>query len=121
MEQQTAAAALPQRECDLIMEGGITSGIVYPRLIAELSTTYRLRRIGGTSAGAIAAAAAAAAEYGRQHGVAGSLAAVGAPAGELKHPTQKARGRCVTRLFTLFQPAGRYAEAIHAFTALAIS
>ncbi|MEX2458852.1 MAG: RpoH suppressor, partial [Actinomycetota bacterium] len=48
------------------MKGGITSGVVYPWAVCELATTYRLRNIGGTSAGAIAAAAAAAAEYGRQ-------------------------------------------------------
>ncbi len=55
-------------ECDIIMKGGITSGIVYPSAIATLATHYRLRSIGGTSAGAIAAAAAAAAEYGRASG-----------------------------------------------------
>ena len=47
------------------MKGGITSGVVYPGVIAELAKKFRLRGIGGTSAGAIAAAAAAAAEYGR--------------------------------------------------------
>lgn len=53
-------------ECDLVMRGGITSGIVYPKAVAELSKTYRFRSIGGTSAGAIAASVTAAAEYGRQ-------------------------------------------------------
>jgi hypothetical protein len=42
-------------ECDLVMRGGITSGIVYPRAIAKLAKTYNFRSIGGTSAGAIAA------------------------------------------------------------------
>ena len=51
--------------CDLVMKGGITSGIVYPPAIYEISKHYRIRRIGGASAGAIAAAGAAAAEYGR--------------------------------------------------------
>lgn len=55
-------------ECDLILKGGITSGVVYPYAILQIATKYRLRSIGGTSAGAIAAAFAAAAEYGRQHG-----------------------------------------------------
>ncbi|MCB0974283.1 MAG: patatin-like phospholipase family protein [Actinobacteria bacterium] len=55
----------PARECDVVMKGGVTSGVLYPLAICELATTYRLRSIGGTSAGAIAAAAAAAAEYGR--------------------------------------------------------
>ena len=27
-------------ECDLVMRGGITSGIVYPRAIAKLAETY---------------------------------------------------------------------------------
>ncbi|RIK14720.1 MAG: hypothetical protein DCC50_10385, partial [Acidobacteria bacterium] len=48
--------------------GGITSGVVYPRAVAELARTYRLRSVGGASAGAIAAAAAAAAELGRDSG-----------------------------------------------------
>ena len=47
-------------ECDLILKGGITSGIVYPYAILELATKYRFRSLGGTSAGAIAAAFAAA-------------------------------------------------------------
>jgi len=38
-------------ECDLVMRGGITSGIVYPRAIANLAETYNFRSIGGTSAG----------------------------------------------------------------------
>lgn len=53
-------------ECDVIMKGGISSGIVYPRAVVHLSGRYRFRRLGGTSAGAIAAVAAAAAEHGRE-------------------------------------------------------
>ncbi len=55
-------------ECDMIMKGGVTSGIVYPYAILEIATKYRLKSLGGTSAGAIAAAFAAAAEYARQNG-----------------------------------------------------
>jgi predicted acylesterase/phospholipase RssA len=55
----------PSAVCDIIMKGGITSGVVYPLAITELAKRYRFANIGGTSAGAIAAAAAAAAEYGR--------------------------------------------------------
>ena len=55
-------------ECDLVMRGGITSGIVYPRAIAKLAETYNFRSIGGTSAGAIAAAATAAAAFGARNG-----------------------------------------------------
>ena len=55
-------------DCDLIMKGGVTSGIVYPGAIGAIAHRYRLRSIGGTSAGAIAAAAAAAMEYGLRSG-----------------------------------------------------
>jgi predicted acylesterase/phospholipase RssA len=52
--------------CDLVMKGGITSGVIYPSAAARLAEIYTFRNIGGTSAGAIAAAVTAAAEYGRQ-------------------------------------------------------
>ena len=55
-------------ECDLVMRGGITSGIVYPRAIAKLAETYTFRSIGGTSAGAIAAAATATGTLGVRQG-----------------------------------------------------
>jgi hypothetical protein len=55
----------PGKICDLVLKGGVTSGVVYPLALATLAEEYRFSRIGGTSAGAIAAAAAAAAEYGR--------------------------------------------------------
>lgn len=54
------------RECDLILKGGVTSGVVYPQAIVEIAKTYRFRSLGGTSAGAIGAVMAAAAEYKRQ-------------------------------------------------------
>lgn len=60
--------AAPSLTCDIVMKGGITSGVIYPRAVAELAQTYRLSSVGGASAGAIAAAAAAAAELGRQTG-----------------------------------------------------
>lgn len=53
-------------DCDLILRGGVTSGVVYPMAIKGLAERYRLRSIGGTSAGAIAAVFAAAAEYRQQ-------------------------------------------------------
>jgi len=57
------------RYCDVVMKGGITSGVVYPLAVCELAQDYRFKCVGGTSAGAIAAAATAAAEYGRdKHG-----------------------------------------------------
>ncbi|MBZ4023490.1 hypothetical protein CKO11_13595 [Rhodobacter sp. TJ_12] len=62
----TDPGALPH--CDLVMKGGITSGVIYPLALKRLSQAYRLRQVGGTSAGAIAAVFAAAAEYGRDSG-----------------------------------------------------
>lgn len=56
------------QNCDVVMKGGITSGIVYPGAVTELAKEYRFVNIGGTSAGAIAAALTAAAEYRRQNG-----------------------------------------------------
>ena len=58
----------PTLTCDVVMKGGITSGVVYPHAICELARTYRFVNVGGTSAGAIAAAGAAAAEHGRDRG-----------------------------------------------------
>ena len=54
---------IPKDECDLVMKGGITSGIVFPPILLELQKRYKFHSIGGTSAGAMAAVAAAAAEY----------------------------------------------------------
>jgi len=52
--------------CDIVMKGGVASGIVYPYAMLRVAQRYRLAGIGGTSAGAIAAALTAAAEYARQ-------------------------------------------------------
>jgi len=52
--------------CDIVMKGGITSGVVYPGAIVSLAKRYRFRSIGGTSAGAIAAAILGAAEHARR-------------------------------------------------------
>jgi hypothetical protein len=54
----------PSKYCDLVMKGGITSGIVYPNAVLALAKEFRLKNIGGTSAGAIAAAVCAAAAFG---------------------------------------------------------
>jgi hypothetical protein len=84
--------ANPGAVCDVIMKGGITSGVVYPLALTELAKQFRLSQVGGTSAGAIAAAAAAAAEYGR-HAPGGGfvrLAKLPAEVGKI--------------LFSLFQP-----------------
>jgi len=36
----------PQRTCDIVMKGGITSGVVYPHAICELARTYRFVDVG---------------------------------------------------------------------------
>ena len=82
----------PPLQCDIVMKGGITSGVVYPLAVSELAKVYRLRSVGGTSAGAIAAAAAAAAELGRSSGGFTKLGALPAWLGQGDH------------LFSLFQP-----------------
>src|SRR5919197_1444873 len=53
------------REYDVVMKGGITSGVIYPKALSAIGSTYRIRGIGGSSAGAIGAALGAAAEFGR--------------------------------------------------------
>lgn len=91
-----------RRTCDIVMKGGITSGVVYPQAIVTLAQRFDFRNIGGTSAGAIAAAVAAAAEFRRQTtGCAAGFAQLGRlPA--LLGEQQGEQGR--TRLFFLFQP-----------------
>lgn len=64
---------------DVTMRGGTTSGVVYPLAICEIARRYRLRNVGGASAGAIAAAAAAAAEVGRMAAADGTLSADSGP------------------------------------------
>ncbi len=87
----------PALECDVIMKGGITSGVIYPGAVCELATTYRLRSIGGASAGAIAAAAAAAAECGRATGGFAILE-------RLPHDITAPTAMGGSTLFRLFQP-----------------
>jgi len=63
--EDPASTHAPLLECDIVMAGGVTSGIIYPGAIAMIARRYTFRSIGGTSVGAMAAAATAAAEYGR--------------------------------------------------------
>ncbi len=97
MKTWSAADFDPQtigRFCDVVMKGGVTSGIVYPRALCHLATRFNLRNIGGTSVGAIAAAIAAAAEYQRRktQSAAGYLALA-------KVPEFLSRGDSLIRLF----------------------
>ena len=75
-----ATFANPTLDCDIVMKGGITSGVVYPGAVLRLARRYRFRSIGGTSAGAIAAAVVAAAEHDRAQG---SFTKIAALPGEL--------------------------------------
>ena len=65
MADQGSRFRQPEKICDIVLKGGITSGVVYPLALVSLAEKYRFSNIGGTSAGAMAAVAAAAAEYGR--------------------------------------------------------
>jgi predicted acylesterase/phospholipase RssA len=85
-ETPRGAAARGLPPCDLVMKGGITSGIVYPGVVLELAHQYRFASIGGSSAGAIAAALSAAAEYGRQRDEGGGLQQLAAAVGDLRKP-----------------------------------
>ncbi|WP_457353256.1 hypothetical protein [Roseateles sp. P5_D6] len=101
-ENISAASSGEEPHCDLVMKGGITSGVIYPKLIYELAQRYRFKNIGGTSAGAIAAGACAAAECGRRGGMAGAFDELrGLP--EWLGETVQPSGR--SRLLSLFQPS----------------
>jgi hypothetical protein len=102
------------RKCDIIMKGGITSGIVYPKAVCRLALEYRFRSIGGTSAGAIAAAATAAAEYGRIKGTGTSFAELEMLPETLAKESAPGAG---SRLFHLFQPQPGTAPLFHTLTA----
>lgn len=82
--------------CDLVMKGGATSGVVYPGALQEIAGKFNLVGIGGTSAGALGAVVAAAAEYRRRReGSFEGFAALTDVAEELAKPN---------RLKTLFRP-----------------
>ena len=89
-------------DCDVVMKGGITSGVTYPWAVCEIARTYRLRSVGGSSAGAIAAAAAAASEVGRSSETGGftRLAELPRLLGETAEETEPR-----ARLLSLFQPS----------------
>ena len=95
---------LPE-ECDIVMEGGVTSGVVYPAFVARLAERFTLRSIGGTSVGAVAAIAAAAAQFKRNR-----VRKDGQGIDDGFHVLARLPGRLQesvgahTRLFSLFQP-----------------
>ena len=89
------------RFCDLVLTGGVASGVVYPWAIVEIARAYRFRSIGGTSVGAMAAALAAAAEYGRCTGFEYPFETLRRLPAALGEDLKEGR----TRLLSLFQPA----------------
>jgi hypothetical protein len=110
-------AEAPREYCDLVMKGGITSGIVYPNAVLALSERFTFKNIGGTSAGAIAAAATAAAALGKRRLDLESIAKTDATArmgfAGLQTVADQLRKRGF--IFSLFQPA-RGGGAAFAFT-----
>ena len=92
--------ASASKKCDIVMKGGITSGIVYPRAVTTLAKEYQFQSIGGTSAGAIAAAITAAAEYRRKNGGIGFDEMEKIP-DWLGAPSPRSKG---SNLFHMFQP-----------------
>jgi predicted acylesterase/phospholipase RssA len=100
----------PSLSCDILMKGGITSGVIYPHAVCELARSYRLRSVGGSSAGAIAAAATAAAEHGRGRGGFDRLERLPT---DLMTPGRDA----MSLLFRLFQPQSATAGLYRAFVA----
>ncbi|WP_296747083.1 patatin-like phospholipase family protein [Mesorhizobium sp.] len=106
--------------CDLVMKGGITSGIVYPFAALELSKQYRFKSIGGTSAGAIAAAACAAAAAGERRKVVGH--AITPKPALVGFDGLAGVSRTLARegfIFSLFQPASGAANAYRLIVLLA--
>lgn len=104
--QRNAAAASQQAPaCDVVMKGGVTSGVIYPRFLARLASVYRLKNLGGSSAGAIAAAGAAVAQLASYRGLPDSFARLEA----LPATLAQAHERGGSRMLNLFQPqaAGR--------------
>jgi predicted acylesterase/phospholipase RssA len=107
------------KACDIVMEGGAASGIIYPRAICELARRYRFQRIGGTSAGAVAAAAAAAAEYGRRRAERPGQGNPSSFETLQKVPDRfQERVRGETRLKWLFEPEAEMRPAYELFMAL---
>jgi predicted acylesterase/phospholipase RssA len=111
------ANSLPE-ECDIVMEGGVTSGVVYPGFVARLAQRFTLRSIGGASVGAIAAIGAAAAQYKRNRV---RKAGTGRDDGFFlmaklpRRLRESVDGR--TRLFSLFQPCATLAPHFHVIVA----
>jgi hypothetical protein len=106
--------------CDLVMKGGITSGIVYPNAVLALAREFRFKSVGGTSAGAIAAAITAAAALGDRRRASGDPAMHDAPGAGYEGLAQVA-AQLATEGFIhrLFQPAWGARNAFRALVCAA--
>jgi len=102
--------APPDRFCDLILTGGVTSAIAYPGAIFALASFYRFNSIGGSSSGGGAAALAAAAEYRRRRGSSEGFRLLARKTDDLANPVDGKTG-----LEWLFQPGKQHRRI---FTAL---
>jgi hypothetical protein len=87
----------------VVLEGGVTSAVIYASLLARLSQSYTFRQLGGASSGAVAAAAAAAAEFARQN-ASGHPTASFDLLGKFPEALAEVDSRGRTKLFRLFQP-----------------
>jgi len=98
------------RFCDLVLNGGVASGVVYPWAVLHLARHFHFRSLGGNSVGAMAAALAAAAEYGRRRGLDDAFE----PLRQLPLKlAQEEGGRA--RMLRLFQPAPPLRRLFEAF------
>jgi predicted acylesterase/phospholipase RssA len=92
------------RFCDVVLDGGVINGVVYPGFLVELARKFHFHALAGTSVGAIAAALAAACEYNRRFG-----RDTGFNEGLAKMPGELAEWvdekKSLTRIRSLFQPA----------------
>lgn len=91
------------RFCDVVLDGGVINGVVYPGFLMELARKFHFRSLGGTSVGAISAALAAACEFNRRY-----QGNNGFNEGLAKLPTELAKlmdeEAEVTKIRSLFQP-----------------
>ena len=91
------------RFCDVVMDGGVVNGVVYPGFLIELARRFNFHSLGGTSVGAIAAALAAACEYNRRYGM-----TAGFNEGLAQMPQELAAWvddkEQITKIRSLFQP-----------------
>ncbi|CAN5139053.1 RpoH suppressor SuhR [soil metagenome] len=95
---------MPKKSADLVLQGGVTSALVYIGLIRRLSRSYHFKSLGGASSGAVAAAAAAIAEHTRQCPPPGPSFDPFRLLGRFPQTLARTDAQGATMLFKLFQP-----------------